>query len=232
MNKTRFLLLSFQFSIMKLFDFVNKLREKEKKENEAEQKKEKSVCIPIHALSPEERKQKLKDTDSLVDKLKNNKPLDDDELEFIGEVRKEKPISEKNSLGLDIIDDPKREETIKETTKEIKKETKKAPIVPEKKSLAKKENKLYIKTEGSENTFRVNGTYDFGANMMISGMVESGVIKSRMVSKLEQKKELVISEIKIGSTKVNGLIRGEEGSIFVKTKGNPIIKYDDVLVFK
>lgn len=209
---------------MKLFDFVNKLREKEKKEtvsSVAPEKKEKGVCIPIHALSPEERKRKLKDTDSLFDKIKNNKPLDDDELEFIGEVKKEKPISEKNSLGLDVLADNKKQEK-----KEIN------VVIPEKKVVVRKEDPVYVKTENSGNKFRVSGTYDFGSNMMISGVVESGLIKPRMVAKLDSKKELIISEIKISSTKINGLIKGEEGSIFVKTKGNPIIKYDDLLVFK
>lgn len=56
MNKTRFLLLSFQFSIMKLFDFVNKLREKEK-ENEAEQKKRKVFVFQYtHYLLKKENK--------------------------------------------------------------------------------------------------------------------------------------------------------------------------------
>lgn len=207
---------------MKLFDFVTKLREKEGKEvPKVSEKKEKGVCIPIHALSPEERKKKLKDDDSLFDKIKNNKPLDEDELEFIGEVRKEKPISGKNSLGIGVLDDNKKEER-----KEI------PVVIPEKKTIVKKEDPVYVRTESSGNKFRVSGTYDFGSSMMISGIVESGVVKPKMLSKLDSKKELLISEIKISSTKVNGLMKGEEGSIFVKTKGNPIIKYDDVLIFK
>lgn len=222
MNKIWFLFLSLPITFMKLFDFVTKLREKEGKEvPKVSEKKEKGVCIPLHALSDSERKKKLKDTDSLFDKIKNNKPLDDEELEFIGGVEKEKPISGKNSLGIDVLADNKKEE---------RKET--LDVIPEKKVIVKKEDPVYVRTETSGNKFRVSGTYDFGTSMMISGMVESGVIKPKMLSKLDSKKELSISEIKISSTKVNGLIKGEEGSIFVKTKGNPIIKYDDILIFK
>lgn len=208
---------------MKLFDFVNKLREKEGKEvlvNLAPQK-EKGVCIPLHALSDSERKKKLKDTDSLFDKIKNNKPLDDDELEFIGEVKKEKPMTEKNSLGLAVLGDNKKQEI-----KEIK------VVVPEKKVIVRKEDPVYERETGVTNKFRINGTYDLGTSVMISGVVETGVVKPKMVAKIDSKKELLILEIKISSTKVNGLMKGEEGSIFVKTKGNPVLRYDDVLAFK
>ncbi len=210
---------------MKLFEFVNKLRATEGKDvsvSKEVKKKDLGVCIPIHALPESERKRKLKDTDSLMDKIKNNKPMEDDELDFIGTLEKEKPIQEKNSLGLDVFG-TKKQEQIKEPEQEN----------VEKEIIAKKEDKpVYQRSSSFGNKFRVTGTYDLGTSMMISGNVESGVVKTKMVAKLDSKKELAISEIKIGSTKVNGLMKGEEGSIFVKTKGNPIIKYDDLIEFK
>lgn len=82
-----------------------------------------------------------------------------------------------------------------------------------------------------KNLFRVNGMYDVGDAIMISGVVESGRIAKNMKAK-KDKKEIEIKEIRINSDKMKELNEGEEGTIFVKSKQMPNVKYDNLLEFK
>jgi len=73
--------------------------------------------------------------------------------------------------------------------------------------------------------------YDTGTLTMISGVVECGKLKKKMKTKVSTK-DLVIADLKVGSTSVEELLLGEEGSIFVKSQVLPMIKYGDILEFK
>jgi len=224
---------------MKLFDFVNKLRSDNTKPTE-KPKKDLGVCVPIHTLSEAEKKKKLADNGTIVDTI-NKKQKKDDDLEYIaGSISKEN-YSGKNSFGLDTIG--KKETKTKSDVNEeviipIKKDKKQTDIDTKDKTKTDSEDidkeiiqKIEVKGRNRRNTFRVTGLYDFGSTTMLSGIVEEGQVNTKMTAKLEAKKELSIIEIKISSTKVNGLIKGEEGSLFVKSKGNPIIRYDDLIEF-
>jgi len=80
-------------------------------------------------------------------------------------------------------------------------------------------------------SFKVFGVYDIGTEIMVSGMVDSGVLKKRMKTKINDK-DAVLSDIKIGSDSVQELLTKEEGKIFLKGKNLYTLKQDDVLEFK
>ena len=90
---------------------------------------------------------------------------------------------------------------------------------------------LEVKKGKEANIFVVNGNYDMGAQLMLSGVVQSGTIKKGMKTK-KDKTEMTIVEMKISSENVKDLNTGEEGTIFLKYKIFPNVKYDDVLEFK
>ena len=82
-----------------------------------------------------------------------------------------------------------------------------------------------------KNLFRVTGLYDVGGLVMISGIVESGRIAKKMKAKKDDK-EMEIKEIRINSDKVQQLLSNEQGTLFVKAKQMPFVRYDDLLAFK
>ncbi|MEK6958426.1 MAG: hypothetical protein AABW59_00090 [archaeon] len=87
------------------------------------------------------------------------------------------------------------------------------------------------KKESQKNIFVVNGNYDIGNSMMLSGVMQSGSLSKGMKHKKDGM-DLTITDIKIGSDKVKDLNLGEEGAIFVKGKNTHLVKYDDELEFK
>jgi len=83
------------------------------------------------------------------------------------------------------------------------------------------------------NVFRVNGSYDMGKQLMLSGIVEKGTLSKGMKCKLDKgKNELGVADIKISSETVKELLVGEEGTLFLRYKSFPNIKYDTLLEFK
>jgi hypothetical protein len=95
----------------------------------------------------------------------------------------------------------------------------------------KSEEVLLMQKTKQINNFKVSGLYNTGSLTMISGLVQTGKLKKKMKAKFDGK-EMAIVDIKIGSTSVEELILAEEGSIFVKSKGMPQIRYGDILEFK
>jgi hypothetical protein len=100
-------------------------------------------------------------------------------------------------------------------------------------AIAKQENDFIIKKRinGSTNLFKVTGRYDTGDEIMLSGHVESGSIVEKMNTNINGT-QVKITEIRIGSQKVNELNIMEEGTLFLKGKNIQNIKYDDILDFK
>jgi len=88
-----------------------------------------------------------------------------------------------------------------------------------------------VHSENTKNKFSVNGIYDIGTEIMLSGVVESGKIKKRMKTSVDSK-NVVVTDIKVGSTSVTELLLHEEGTIFLKGKTMQQIKYGNVLEFK
>ncbi|MBT4870906.1 MAG: hypothetical protein HON47_04995 [Candidatus Diapherotrites archaeon] len=87
------------------------------------------------------------------------------------------------------------------------------------------------KIAGATNLFKVTGRYDTGNETALSGYVESGSIREKMKTNVNGN-EIKVSEIRIGSNKIDELNFMEEGTIFVKGKNIQNIKYDDLLDFK
>ena len=95
----------------------------------------------------------------------------------------------------------------------------------------KQEGPVIIKKKDKTASFKVFGVYDIGTEIMVSGMVESGILRKRMKTKINDK-DAVLSDIKIGSDSVQELLMQEEGKIFLKGKNLYTLKQDDILEFK
>ncbi len=88
-----------------------------------------------------------------------------------------------------------------------------------------------VHSESETNLFNVNGIYDIGTDMMLSGVVESGKLKKKMKTKILEK-DVVVTDVKVGSSSVTELLAHEEGTVFIRGKTMKNIKYGDVLEFK
>ncbi len=78
--------------------------------------------------------------------------------------------------------------------------------------------------------FRVNGIYSVAETLMISGIVEEGVLGKNYKTR-KDKREMIITELRKGSDQVDSLIENEEGTVFVRASVFPNIKYADLLEF-
>ncbi|MFA5126293.1 MAG: hypothetical protein WC462_04815 [archaeon] len=88
-----------------------------------------------------------------------------------------------------------------------------------------------VKKKDKTSSFRIFGVYDIGTEIMVSGIVETGILRKRMKTKINDK-DAVLSDIKINSDSVQELLTKEEGKIFLKGKNLYTLKQDDVLEFK
>jgi hypothetical protein len=93
-----------------------------------------------------------------------------------------------------------------------------------------KEKKLVSKVV-LENIFIVTGVYAIGTQVMLSGKVESGVLKKKMKTTVSDK-ESVLTDLKTHSSSVKQLIANDEGTIFLKGTNLFLVKIGDVLKFK
>lgn len=230
---------------MKIFDFIDKLREKqnEKKEKPQEKpekkKKDLGTCIPLHALSEKDRKKKLQEDDSLEKDLKKKKKpveeIDYIDNQFIKETKIKDDDIDVPAFGIRNQKNSLKEKTFEEKAEnliELDEQTHKKRVQAEEEKEIEEQliiPKKEIRHDNS-NLFRINGIYDFGTTTMISGIVERGNISIKMKAE-KNGKSIEVTEIKMGPTKVRALNKGEEGSLFVKTKGTLLIKYDDLLEF-
>jgi hypothetical protein len=82
----------------------------------------------------------------------------------------------------------------------------------------------------SECGFRVDGKYEVGDTLMVSGVVEFGALKKGMKAELG-KVEMKVEELRSGTGKVGSLHTGQAGTVFVKAKAPPNIRYNDLLEF-
>ncbi|VVB75668.1 Uncharacterised protein [uncultured archaeon] len=90
---------------------------------------------------------------------------------------------------------------------------------------------VFMEKKSAKNIFKVTGIYDVGVHIMLTGIVSSGKLKNKMKAKVTNK-DIVVEEIKIGSSTVKELLANEEGTVFVKAKHFPVIRVDDEIEFK
>jgi len=79
--------------------------------------------------------------------------------------------------------------------------------------------------------FEVTGVYSVAKTFMVTGFLESGNIKKKMSTEIEGKK-LDVTDIMIAAQKVNRLFEGQDGTLFLKCKGFPVIQRGDYLKFE
>ena len=82
-----------------------------------------------------------------------------------------------------------------------------------------------------ENIFLVTGVYAIGNQVMLSGKVQSGVLKKKLKIMVNGK-ESVLTDLKTHSSPVKQLIANDEGSIFLKGTNLFLVKIGDLLKFK
>jgi hypothetical protein len=105
-------------------------------------------------------------------------------------------------------------------------------IIPDHVNQAKESAaKVFLEKTNVKNTLKVTGIYDVGIHIMLTGIVSAGKIKNKMKAKVNNK-DIVVEEIKIGSSTVKELLTNEEGTVFVKAKHFPVIRVDDEIEFK
>lgn len=225
---------------MKIFDFIDKLRTKqnpEKPKPQEKKKKDLGTCVPLHALTESERKKRLLEDDSLEKELKKKKkPVE--EIDFVDKHFTRETRIKENDIDLPSFGTQRKEvkKVIQEKPKDLieldESAHKRKALAQEEKEIEEQLTKITPAPRGNNvNLFRVTGLYDFGTTTMISGIVQRGNISAKMRAE-KNGKEIEVTEIKMGPTKVRSLGTGEEGSLFVKTKGNLLVKYDDVLDFE
>ena len=93
-----------------------------------------------------------------------------------------------------------------------------------------KEKKLISKIV-LENIFIVDGVYAIGTQVMLSGRVESGILKKKMKTTVSGK-ESVLVDLKTHSSSVKQLIANDTGTIFLKGTNLFLVKIGDILKFK
>lgn len=79
--------------------------------------------------------------------------------------------------------------------------------------------------------FQVNGVYNVGPTILISGFLESGRLKTGMKAKVNEI-PLKIMEVRKEREKVSDLIPGQEGTLVVSAKKSPLLKQGDFLEFE
>lgn len=95
----------------------------------------------------------------------------------------------------------------------------------------KEANEKSVLKVSVENVFAVTGVYDIGSEVMLSGRVQSGVLKKKLKTKINDK-ESVLTDLKQNSSSVKQIKAGEDGTIFLKGKNLFLVKIGDVLKFK
>ncbi|MDD3083922.1 MAG: hypothetical protein PHP82_02785 [Candidatus ainarchaeum sp.] len=126
----------------------------------------------------------------------------------------------------------KRQTEIKELKKEHKK-IKEDKIVADTIADEIKDSKLIdLKIEKNNETclFKISGVYNIGPTQMISGFVETGIIKKGMKA-IANENQMTVIEVRKNTEKTDYLVAGQEGTILIKSKKNPLIRQDDYLEF-
>jgi hypothetical protein len=73
--------------------------------------------------------------------------------------------------------------------------------------------------------------YNIGPTQMLTGFLESGRLKKGMKSIVNETNIKVI-EIRKNNEKVMNLLPGQEGTVVIQAKKNPLLRQDDYLEFE
>ena len=95
----------------------------------------------------------------------------------------------------------------------------------------KSEAKKSVSKKQPSSVFRITGVYAVGGDVMLSGVVEQGIIRKKMKTKIRDKESTVL-DIKIGTSSVKELLLREEGTIFLRGKSLFLVRTEDLLEFK
>jgi hypothetical protein len=89
---------------------------------------------------------------------------------------------------------------------------------------------LELKKEKDVCLFKISGVYNIGQIQMLNGFVETGVMKKGLKS-LKNETQMTVLEVRKGTEKTDCLIAGQEGTITIKARKNPLLRQDDYLEF-
>ena len=79
--------------------------------------------------------------------------------------------------------------------------------------------------------FKISGVYNIGPTQMLTGFLEAGRLKKGMKS-IVNETNIKVTEIRKNNEKVDYLLPGQEGTIVVQAKKNPLLRQDDYLEFE
>ncbi len=148
----------------------------------------------------------------------------------VKETKKEYPVIIPDHRK-DIIKKEVKEKEISDLRKTyLKEKTKKITSAKiDKKLLDKKIKDIDLDKEVS--VFEVEGVYSLAGMALINGFVEIGRLKSGMKSR-SYVFPLKIIEVRKNNEKVPAILAGENGTILIDSKKNPILRKGDYLEFE
>ena len=79
--------------------------------------------------------------------------------------------------------------------------------------------------------FKVNGIYSIGPTQMLTGFLETGRLKKGMKC-IVNEVNIKVTEIRKNNEKIAALLPGQEGTLMILAKKNPLLKQDDYLEFE
>ncbi len=138
------------------------------------------------------------------------------------------PLHRKEKLELE-----KKQENINELKQEHEKQ-KESRIVSDTIAEEIKNSRLVdleIQEKNDNCLFKITGVYTIGPTQMINGFVETGRIKKGMKA-IANETQIIVQEVRKGMEKTDYLIAGQEGTIIIKAKKNPLLRQDDYLDFE
>ena len=130
---------------------------------------------------------------------------------FLGFGKKKSESKSETELILDSANNP--DFVVPDHAKPKEVESKKKPVVSRK------------------NIFKIESVYDIGTQVMLSGIVESGLLKKNLRVKIRDKL-VPISDLKVGTSSVKSLSSTDKGTIFLRGKELNILRVGDELEFK
>ncbi len=79
--------------------------------------------------------------------------------------------------------------------------------------------------------FKADGVYSIGPTKIITGFLETGRLKARMKS-IVNEVPIILLEIRKDLGPVDDLLPGQEGTLIIKSKKNPLLRHGDYLEFE
>jgi hypothetical protein len=153
--------------------------------------------------------------------FKKNKKEEIKREAIIPEHRKQKLLNEK------------RKEDVKELKQahETKKTEEKVVNAIHETIADKKLKDIDFENETEISLFKVNGIYSIGPTQMLTGFLETGRLKKGMKA-IVNEVNIKILEIRKNNSSVDDLLPGQEATLIISAKKNPLLRQDDYLEFE